>query len=185
MTDFTIHTVETAPEASKPILTKIKSKYGRIPALYAVMAESPSLIEAYMTLNGLFTASSLNKDECTVVWQTINIENNCGYCTAGHTGIAKAMGVSDEISNALRNNTPLPSAKLEALRKFTLSLVRDRGHLDDAKVKEFLAAGYTKQNILDVILGYSQKIISNYTNHFANTPLDKEFQQFEWHKKSA
>ena len=99
---------------------------------------------------------------------------------AAHTGIAKSMGVDDAITNALRDKTALPNARLESLRDFTLALVRERGNLDDATVQTFLDAGFTKRNILEVILGYSQKIMSNYTNHIADTPVDKPFQKFAW-----
>jgi alkylhydroperoxidase family enzyme len=185
MTDFTFHTPETAPEASKSLLEESQSAYGMIPGLHAVMAESPAMFEAYQKVYELFTNSSLDKDELTTVWQTINVANECHYCVPAHTGIAKSMGVDDAITETLRNNTPLLSAKLEALRDFTLSVVRDRGHVDDAKVQAFLDAGFTKQNILEVILGYSQKIMSNYTNHLAKTPVDDMFQKFEWKKKAA
>ena len=47
-------------------------------------------------------------------------------------------------------------------------------------MQTFLDAGFTKRNILEVILGYSQKIMSNYTNHIADTPVDKPFQKFAW-----
>ena len=92
------------------------------------------------------------------------------------------MKVDDAIIDALRNETPLPNARLEALRDFTLSIVRDRGQVEDAKVQAFLDAGFTKRNILEVILGYSQKIMSNYTNHLADTPLDSVFEKFAWEK---
>ena len=36
--------------------------------------------------------------------------------------------------------------------------------------------------VLDIILGLSQKIISNYTNHIANTPVDAPFEKFAWTK---
>ncbi len=183
MTDFTLHTIESAPEAGKPLLEKSQAAFGMLPGLHAVMAESPALLEAYQVLHGLFASSSFDKDELTVVWQTINVENECHYCVPAHTGIAKSMGVDDAITDALRDETPLPSEKLEVLRDFTLSIVRDRGNVDDNKVQAFLNAGFTKQNILDVILGYSQKIMSNYTNHLAKTPIDQPFQKFEWHKK--
>ncbi len=88
------------------------------------------------------------------------------------------MGVSDAITDALRNEIPLPDAKLEALRDFTLSVVRDRGNGDDEKVQAFLDAGFSKRNILEVVLGYSQNILSNYTNHMADTPVDKVFEKF-------
>ena len=180
MTDFTLHDENTAPEGSKELLAKSKAAYGMIPGLHAVMAEAPGLLEAYQQVHELFVNSSFDKDELTVVWQTINVENPCHYCVPAHTGIAKSMGVDDAITNALRDKTALPNARLESLRDFTLALVRERGNLDDATVQTFLDAGFTKRNILEVILGYSQKIMSNYTNHIADTPVDKPFQKFAW-----
>ena len=180
MTDFTHYDELTAPEASQPLLAKSKAANGMIPGLHAVMAEAPGLLEAYQRVHELFVNSSFDKDELTVVWQTVNVENNCHYCVPAHTGIAKKMGVDDAITNALRDKTKLPNARLEALRDFTLRLVRDHGNVPDDAVQAFLDAGFTKRNILEVILGYSQKVMSNYTNHLANTPVDKPFQKFEW-----
>ncbi|WP_305967922.1 MULTISPECIES: carboxymuconolactone decarboxylase family protein [unclassified Mameliella] len=182
MTEFTLHDETSAPEESKPLLENSKAAFGRLPGLHRVMAESPALLEGYQTLHRLFQNSSFDKDELTVVWQAINVENECHYCVPAHTGIAKQMGVDDEITNALRDETPLPTAKLEALRTFTLKLVRQNGFVADEDVQAFLDAGYTHQNILDVILGYSQKIMSNYTNHLARTPVDKVFEKFAWSK---
>jgi alkylhydroperoxidase family enzyme len=68
------------------------------------------------------------------------------------------------------------------LRSFTLKLVRDRGFVADEDVQAFLDAGFTKRNVLEVILGYSQKIMSNYTNHLAKTPVDPVFEKFAWSK---
>lgn len=181
---FTLHTVESAPEASGPLLAASEKAFGRVPGLHAVMAEAPGLLEAYKAAHALFAASSFDDDEVTVVWQSINVEHACHYCVPAHTGIAKSMGVSDEISEALRNETPLPSARLEALRTFTLDVVRKRGDVDDAAVQAFLDAGYTRRQILEVILGVSQKVMSNYTNHFARTPVDQVMQKFAWEKTS-
>ena len=185
MTDFNLHNETTAPDDSKPLLEKSKAAYGMIPGLHAVMAEAPGLLEAYQRVHELFVNSSFDKDELTVVWQSVNVENACHYCVPAHTGIAMSMGVDNGITDALRNQTALPNARLEALRNFTLALVRERGNLDDATVQAFLDAGFTERNILEVILGYSQKVMSNYTNHLADTPVDKAFQKFEWHADAA
>ena len=184
MTTFTLHDQTTAPEGSKPLLEGSVKAFGMIPGLHAVMAESPEFLEAYKKVHELFMASGFNNDELTVVWQSINVEHECHYCVPAHTAVAKMMNVDDAITNALRDNTPLPNAKLEALRDFTLSVVRDRGAVDDAKVQAFLDAGFTKKQILQVVLGVSQKVMSNYTNHLADTPVDEKFQPFAW-KKSA
>lgn len=183
MAEFEIHSVESAPEASKPLLAKSKAALGRVPGLHGVMAESPALLEGYQVLHKLFAQDTgFDADELTVVWQTINVEHACHYCVPAHTGIAKMMKVDDAIIDAVRDETPLPSAKLEALRTFTLQMLRERGNVSDDDVQTFLDAGYTKQHILEVVLGLAQKVMSNYTNHLADTPVDEVMQKFLWHK---
>lgn len=182
MANFSIHTIETAPEASKPLLETSLKNNGRIPGLHGTMAESPSLLAAYNFAHQQFMATSLTDEEKTVVWQAVNVEQNCHYCVPAHTGIAKMMKVDDAITEALRNETPLPTAKLEALRSFTLQVVRTRANLSEAEVQAFLDAGYDERTILEVILGVAQKVMSNYTNHFAGTPVDQVFQKFAWEK---
>ena len=183
MADFEIHSIESAPDTSKPLLEKSKASVGRVPGLHGVMAESPALLEGYQVLHKLFAQDTIfDADELTVVWQAINVEHACHYCVPAHTGIAKMMKVDDAIIDALRNETPLPSEKLEALRTFTLKTVRERGNVSDADVQTFLDAGYTKRHILEVVLGLAQKVMSNYTNHLADTPVDQVMQKFLWQK---
>lgn len=182
MTDFTLHDKQSAPADSKDLLDISINAFGMVPNLHAVMAEAPGLLEGYQRLHQLFLDSSFDDEEVTVVWQTINVEHACHYCVPAHTGIAKSMKVDDAITEALRNETPLPTDKLEALRNFTLSVVRDRGNVNDDAVQAFLDAGFTKRQILEVVLAAAQKVMSNYTNHLANTTIDKPFQKFEWHK---
>ncbi|SHE78182.1 alkylhydroperoxidase AhpD family core domain-containing protein [Modicisalibacter ilicicola DSM 19980] len=183
MTDFTLHDKNNAPEQSQELLDGSIAVFGMIPNLHALMAEAPGLLQGYQQLHQLFTETSFDATEQTVVWQTINVEHACHYCVPAHTGIAKQMKVDDEVTEALRSETPLPSEKLEALRDFTLAMVRERGEVDDATVKRFLDAGYTQRQVLEVVLGLAQKVMSNYTNHLARTPIDEPFKRFEWHKQ--
>jgi alkylhydroperoxidase family enzyme len=92
------------------------------------------------------------------------------------------MMVNDTVSDALRDETPLPSAKLEALRSFTLLMLRNHGNATDAEIAAFLNAGYTHQNMLEVVLGLAQKTISNYVNHLARTPVDNQYEHYAWTK---
>ncbi|MBO6835877.1 MAG: carboxymuconolactone decarboxylase family protein [Alphaproteobacteria bacterium] len=183
MSKFTIYDLDTAPPESKALLEASKKKFGRVPTMHGIMAEAPGLLEGYQVLHGLFEATSFNADEITVVWQSINVEHECTYCVPGHTLIANAMGVSAEISDALRNETPLPTPRLEALRDFTLAMVRARGNVDDSVLQDFFDAGFTKRQAMEVILGISQKVISNYLNHIADTPVTGALANFAWEKR--
>ncbi|UXX78455.1 carboxymuconolactone decarboxylase family protein [Reichenbachiella carrageenanivorans] len=180
MSTLKIHTVESAPQESKALLEKSQEAYGYVPNLHGALAESPGLLEAYQSLHGLFTQSSFDKDELTVVWQTINVAHECHYCVPAHTAIAHSMQINEVIIDALRNGTVLPSVKLQALHEMTLSIVHNRGRVTDAELEAFYAAGYNQRHVLDIILGLSQKVISNYTNHIAETPLDEGFKKFAW-----
>lgn len=180
MSNFTLHDLESAPPQSRPLLEKSMKSLGMIPNLHAVMAEAPDVLDAYQHLHGLVLNCSLSNDEKTVVWQTINVEHACHYCVPAHTGIAKMMGVDEEITNSLRNRESLADAKLEALRQFTLSVIRERGKVAKADLDAFVQAGYGKRQMMEVILVVSQKVMSNYINHIAETPLDDAFAEFAW-----
>jgi alkylhydroperoxidase family enzyme len=180
--NFPLHDLDTAPEASKPLMENSQKAFGRVPGLHKVLSESPQAYEGYQILHKLFMETDFDADELTVVWQSINVENACHYCVPAHTGMAKMMKVSGDISEALRNETALPSAKLEALRTFTIQMVRERGNLTEAQMKAFFDAGYGHRAVLDVILGLAQKTMSNYTNHLAETPVDEVFQPLVWQR---
>jgi alkylhydroperoxidase family enzyme len=176
---FQLYDQQTAPQNSQPLLAHSLKAFGMIPNLHAVMAESAPMLEAYQTLHTLFQQTSFNAEELTVVWQTINVEHDCHYCIPAHTGIAHMMKVDDALIVALRNSTKLPTEKLQALHMTTLALVRNRGQLSQNETSAFFEAGYEQRNLLEIVLGISQKVMSNYVNHLAETPVDEAFKKFE------
>jgi uncharacterized peroxidase-related enzyme len=181
MTNFTQYTSESAPQASQPLLQGVQKAFGFVPNLLGTLAESPSSLESYLAVSDIFEKTSLNAAERQVVLISTSIENACEYCVAAHSTIAKNFaGVDAGIVNALRNADVIPDAKLEVLAEFTRAVVRDRGFVSEHAFSEFLNAGYTKANALDVIVGIAQKTISNYSNHLANIPVDAQFAAEAW-----
>jgi alkylhydroperoxidase family enzyme len=183
MTSLTIHTVESAPEASKPLLEGSVKAFGMLPNLHGVLASAPKALEGYQVLHKLFAETSFDAEELTVVWQGINVEHGCHYCVPAHTGIAHSMNVDPALTEALRNQEAMPTPKLQALLDMTLIIVRNRGNVTQEELNNFYDAGYNEQQVLEIILGLAQKVISNYTNHIGNTPVDQPFEQFAWSKK--
>lgn len=180
MTKLQVHTIDSAPEKSKPILEKAQKGLGFVPNLYGVLADSPAMLEAYTTLGGILDRGSFSATERQVVLLTTSFENECDYCMGAHSTIAGMQKVPDEVVQALRDGSPLPDARLEALRTFTRKLVGERGWVSDADVETFLAAGFERAQLLEVILGVGLKTLSNYTNHVSKTPLDEAFQRNSW-----
>jgi len=176
--NFVQHTRETAPAESQPLLENSHKAFGMIPNLHAVMATAPAVLEAYQMLHQFFQQTSFDAEELTVVWQTINVEHECHYCIPAHTAIAHMMKVDSAIIEALRNRTELPTKKLQVLHTTTLALVRNRGRLKENELTVFTDAGYENRQLLEIILGISQKVMSNYVNHLAQTPVDNAFKEF-------
>ncbi|MBY5920765.1 carboxymuconolactone decarboxylase family protein [Ferrimonas balearica] len=178
MTEFILYDQDNAPQASRRLLESSKKAFGMIPNLHAVMAESPQLLAAYQQAHQQFLESSLDATEKTVVWQTINRFHQCHYCLPAHTAIAHGMGVDKAVIEALREGGPLPNPKLQILHDTTLALVRDRGQLSEAQQAAFMTAGYDRRNLLEIVLAIGQKVMSNFTNHLAHTPVDDPFKPF-------
>lgn len=88
--------------------------------------------------------------------------------------------VPADVIEAIRNDQPIDDGRLEALRAFTRAAVEQRGWLPARDIANFLAAGYTKAQVLEVILGISFKTLSNYVNHVTETPLDDAFATQAW-----
>lgn len=175
MTEFALHSAETAPEAARPILNSVQKGYGFVPNLMRVMADSPETLEAYTTLMSLFERTSFDKVEKEVILLAVSQENACHYCLAAHSTVAAMKGVSQDVIDAIRGDKPLPDSRLDTIVSLVRSIVGSRGWPDAQLVKRFHDHGYTNQQYLEIVLAVSMKTLSNYVNHAADTPLDQAF----------
>lgn len=185
MTNYTTHTIETAPDASKPILEKVQSGFGFVPNLMATMSESPVMVESYLTLMGLFDKTNLSPAEREIILMTNNRLNACSYCMAAHSTVAKMHGVDHSVIEALRSGSQIDDPKLEALRTFAEVIHQTHGRPTDEQIEAFLTAGYTKETILEVIVGTSLKVLSNYTTPITTPKVDDAFAPMAWNPDMA
>jgi uncharacterized peroxidase-related enzyme len=177
---FTLHEAATAPAGSAEILERIKKAWGFVPNLHRVLAESPAALEAYSTLWNIAEKTSFTPQERNIVYLAIIYENECTYCMAGHTNLSRMAKVDNADIAAVREGRPIADAKLEALRAFAAKVTRQRGVVSEADVAAFKAAGYDNRAVLDVLVLAATKLISNYTNHLAETPNDALMTGAEW-----
>lgn len=174
---FTIHTIESAPEASKPLLEAAKDNFGFLPNLLGEFAESPAVLEGYLKLNEIVEKTDFTAEEQQLAILTVSVENRCHYCTAVHSTLLKnQLNVDEETVDTVRNGDPIPDPKWNALVNYTRKAVEQRGFVNEQDQRAFLDAGYSQRNLLEINLIIALKTISNYTNHLADTPLDDPFQ---------
>lgn len=166
-------TVATAPKASRPMLEKVQKSLGFIPNLIATFANSATALEGYLALGAVFEKGSFTPMERQIILLAASAENNCDYCAAAHSQIAKSLlHTPTQVIAAVHDNTPVPDAKLNALVSLVRELVRDRGYAKERTIQKFLAAGYKKEQVMELLLGIALKTISNYLSHICPTPID-------------
>ena len=177
---FILHDATTADSASSAILDQVHAGWGFVPNLHRVLAESPAALEAYGTLWGIAEKTSFTPVERNVVYLAIIFENACTYCMAGHTNLSKMAKVDPAVIAAIRAGDAIADPRLQALRTFAATVTRERGIVSAREVAAFKAAGYDNRAMLDVLVLAATKLISNYTNHLANTPNDAFMKGAEW-----
>ena len=180
MSNFTVHTKETAKPESAQLLGEAEKAFGFIPNLLGVFAESPAALKAYLALGQVFDESAFSATERHLVILAASRFNECTYCIAAHSVVAGMKNVPADVIEAVRNDLPIADSKLEALRQFTTAVVEKRGHVSEEDTTAFFNAGYNNEQVLAVIVGVTFKTLSNYTNHIAETPLDAAFAPKAW-----
>lgn len=178
MDPYTVHTPENSTGRRKAALERTQEAFGAIPNLLGLLAESPPVLEAYMDLVARLRQTTLTPEEQQIMFLVVSRENSCSYCIAAHTGGAKGANVSDDVIEAVRNKKPVKDARLAALVRFTEQALNERGHVEPEALDEFINAGYTKANVLDVLLAIAAKVITTYADPIVDTEIDESFKPF-------
>jgi uncharacterized peroxidase-related enzyme len=167
---------DQVPAASRPILEKVLKSFGFVPNLFASFSNSPTLLEGYLALDAVYSKASLSPAERQLVLLTASVANECVYCTAAHSTVAKGMlKVPGAVVAAVRAGQSVADAKLDALVNLAREIVQGRGHVAPETIQSFLKAGYRNEQIGEVLVGVALKTISNYTHHLSPVEIDAPF----------
>jgi AhpD family alkylhydroperoxidase len=180
MTSFPIHTIDTAPEESKETLRHVRETLGMIPNLAAGMAESPTLLRSFFAVRDLYAQGTMSPLDIQVLSLTNAFENGCEWCMAFHSAAALKAGLSKEDLALLRAGNAPADPRLRALTDFSRMMVRNRGHVSDRDLEAFYAAGFTKAQALEVVLGVGFSVMANFSGHMVHAPLGAAFEPHAW-----
>ena len=156
--------------ANQAIFDNLKKAIGFTPNLYAYFAKSETALQDYLALQN--RKSALRAKEREAINLVTSQINGCRYCQSAHTAIGKMNGFTDEQILDLRAGKAPWESKLDALVKFTASVVENRGRATEEAKEAFFAAGYTEANLVDTVIVIGDKIISNYIHNLTGFEID-------------
>ena len=180
MTNFPVHTIESAPERSKPALKQLQSAFGMIPNIAGAMATSPVLINCLVGLFGNVHGGSFTEAQVQTVLLTDAVTNASTWAVAFHTALALKEGIDPADVQAIREGRLPKDSMLAALSALAKTLIEKRGRLNDQDVDRFVAAGFGKDHALEVIAIVAASTITNYTGSITKPPLEAPFQAHIW-----
>ena len=170
MTNFTVPTRDEVSESNQAIFDNLNKALGFVPNLYAYYAKNDTALGDYLALQN--RKSTLKAKEREVINLVTSQINGCHYCQSAHTALGKMNGFTDDQILELRTGTAAFDPKLDALVKFTASVVNNKGNATQATKDAFFAAGYTEANMIDVVIVVGDKVISNYIHNLTDFAID-------------
>jgi uncharacterized peroxidase-related enzyme len=169
-TTFTVPTRDTVSDANQALFDKLQRGLGMVPNLYATFAHSPTALGDYLALQS--RKSSLKPKEREVINLVVSQVNACEYCLAAHTVLGKLQGFTDSQVIELRRGTASFEPRLDALAKFVHEVATHRGKPRDEVTAALLAAGYSAEHVVDILMTIGDKIITNYLHGVTQVPID-------------
>ena len=181
MSSYPVHTIESAPAQSRPVLQQLQQAFGLIPNIAATMAASPVLINGFIGLFERVHASSLTEPQIQTLLLTNAVTNASEWAVAFHTALALEQGVHPADVASIRHGGLPVEASLAALSTLARTLIEKRGRLAESDQRRFLDAGFSSGQILEVIAVVAASTITNYTGSVTQPALETLFEEFAWH----
>lgn len=170
MSRINVINYESAEGKAKELLDTVKEKIGFAPNLMKTLAQSPTVLEAYLNFSGTLgtTLNAKLREQISVLTAQ---ENDCGYCLSAHTAIGKMIGLSEAEILAAREANSVET-RTDAALKFAKTVLEKRGEVNDTDVETVKNAGFTEGEITEIVANVALNIFTNYFNQVAQTEID-------------
>ena len=147
MTNFPIHTMESAPEGSKPALQTLQSAFGMLPNIAGAVATSPVLINSLVGLFGNVHGGSFTEPQIQTVLLTDAVTNASAWAVAFHTALALKEGIEPADVAAIRDGglPKEPDRRAEDVEAFEDE--DDEGHF----LHQCLSSSIVKRGVYSIL----------------------------------
>jgi uncharacterized peroxidase-related enzyme len=166
-----VNPAEAQPKA-KELLAAVQAKLGMTPNMMRTMAQSPAVLEGYLSLSGALANGVLPAKVREELALFVGQSNECDYCVAAHSVLGKMAGLQpNQLIEARRGvvaSDPIGQAALQLARK----VLNTRGEVSDADLSAARSAGLNDAQIAEVIAHVALNIFTNYFNRVAHTEVD-------------
>lgn len=167
---FSVLKREDVSPKNQLIFDQLKKQYGAVPNLYSTLAYSENALDAYTRLEAAKLA--LSPQEIEAVNLVVSEVNQCIYCLSAHTMVAKSTGFSEPQTIEIRSGNVTFDPKLNALVRLAKELTDRRRVENEDLLNAFYEAGYTRAQLVDLIILVGDRTISNILHAVTKVPVE-------------
>jgi len=160
-----------APAKTAGYLDAVKKQMGGVPNIIGTMAQSPAALGGFLALSGALAAGTLSTAEREQIALAVAGANECDYCASAHTVLGSRSGLAaDEIGRNLQGHSTDP--RMQAALRFASRIVATRGQVSDDDLSAVRGAGFSYEQVVEILANTVLNIFTNYLNHTAATEID-------------
>lgn len=170
MANFNVPQLGEVAANNQEIFDNLQKGLGMVPNLYAVMAHSDTALGNYLTFQNAKT--SFTNKEKQAVNLVVSQVNECLYCQSAHTLLGKMNGLTEEQTIEIRKGGASFDHKLDALVKLAKEITAKRGFISDETLENFYGVGYTRGQVVELVMLVAEKTAMNYLHAITKVEID-------------
>ncbi len=156
---------------AKEVLAAVEAKFGMVPMMARVMAQSGAVVAGWAALDDALAKGTLGTRSFALIALAVAQANSSSYCLAAHTAIGGTVGLTAEEKLAARGGHAEDEKEAAALQ-LALAVLSTRGAVSDDVLALARAAGLSDAEVTEVVAHVALNVFTNFFNRLADTEID-------------
>lgn len=163
---------------AKDMLAAVEEKLGRIPSMLLPLAQSPTALDAYLSLSDVIARGTFPLSLREQIALAVSGANECSYCASAHAAIGKMAQIDDaEVARNLKGEATDPY--VAAVLSLVTEILDQQGAISDVELARAHDAGLSDAEIVEVVANITLHLFTNYFNRLAQPEVDFPVVSFE------
>lgn len=171
MKPFEVPTKDQVSAGSQAIFGQLEKALGRVPNLYATIGLSEATLGSFLGYGQGLAKGAFNARERETIFLAVSELNQCQYCLAAHTAIAKMNKFSEEETLQLRAGNH-PDAGFRAISRLAQDIAASHGKPSEENLDAFFDAGFSQSALIDLVALVTEITFTNYVHKITDVPVD-------------
>ena len=160
-----------ASQKTGKLLAAVKAQMGGVPNVLGTMAQSSAALGGYLGFAGALAGGKLSPRLREQIALASAGANQCDYCASVHTVLGDKSGIApEELDRNLQGTSS--DSKVQSALRFVTRIIAARGNVSDEDLAAVQQAGFSDEEIVEIVANTMLNIFTNYFNHIAATEID-------------